>query len=341
MTSAAFASGQGVTRVPSSIEKVLLQEALRFDVVDPANDLVPADEEHLLYEGTWPLETDIKQGAGCPHQAPHMQFLGGGATFGREPEEMSEKVEPATLVRAPQKNILGCRPYTASEAVGMAGAVVVLDRGDCTFHHKALLVQQAGGSGMVVLSDHNTRPEEMTDYPGDQQVFIPMMLLAKKDGVTLAQMMSEMQHLTATITKGSHSTGPAEFRFSGIVAAPSPVGITLWRATRPVPGFVEPSAMTAALTSSCYLHTSKMRGAEVCVLLTPSPHPLSQTRKTKHTMHHADTTGHQRRGRQRSVAASARGVDRAARGLHGCGRRHPTPLRHHLRLVLFAPRDRG
>lgn len=59
----------------------------------------------------------------------------------------------AAILYRPKRNTDGCDAFPSSDIVVKAGKapVLVLDRGECTFFHKALNARQAGAAGVIIL----------------------------------------------------------------------------------------------------------------------------------------------------------------------------------------------
>ncbi len=74
----------------------------------------------------------------------------------------------------------GCEPYPAASQV--AGAIVLVDRGSCTFVQKALVAQAAGAVGLVVA---NNAPGAFAVGGVDPSVTIPVLSTTQAYGATL------------------------------------------------------------------------------------------------------------------------------------------------------------
>jgi hypothetical protein len=74
----------------------------------------------------------------------------------------------------------GCEAYPASSAV--AGSIVLVDRGTCTFVQKALVAQNAGAAGLIVA---NNTPGAFGIGVVDATVTIPVLSTSQAYGATL------------------------------------------------------------------------------------------------------------------------------------------------------------
>lgn len=121
--------------------------------------------------------------------------------FGYVPAEASP-LPPASgstpLAVAPSGNTEGCDPLA-----GLAGKIVLIQRGSCSFHEKAYNAQLGGAAGVVIY--HNTAGILSPTVEGDQTITIPVVLVAQSDGASLVEQTdSAPTSLTwTTSTKGS------------------------------------------------------------------------------------------------------------------------------------------
>jgi hypothetical protein len=102
------------------------------------------------------------------------------------------------LAVPPSGNTQGCDPLT-----GLAGQVVLIQRGSCSFYQKALDAQLGGAAGVVI---YNNAPGILSPtVAGDQPITIPVVLVAQSDGAALvAQVDSAATSLSwTTSTKAS------------------------------------------------------------------------------------------------------------------------------------------
>lgn len=78
----------------------------------------------------------------------------------------------------------GCEDLTGN----VAGRIVVLDRGNCTFKAKTLNVQEAGGAGMILVNNVATGVPSMgNDTSITTPITIPSVGITQADGATLRQ----------------------------------------------------------------------------------------------------------------------------------------------------------
>ncbi len=89
-----------------------------------------------------------------------------------------------------------CQPLTPATAPGQA---VLIQRGDCTFHAKAVAAQEAGYAA-VVLANNTTGIINAT-VEGDTEITIPVGTILKADGDRLLALLEA--NATTTITVGT------------------------------------------------------------------------------------------------------------------------------------------
>ncbi|HEY3545469.1 MAG TPA: S8 family serine peptidase [Propionicimonas sp.] len=102
------------------------------------------------------------------------------------------------LAVPPSGNTQGCDPLT-----GLAGKVVLIQRGSCSFYQKAYDAQLGGAAGVVI---YNNAPGILSPtVEGAQPITIPVVLVSQSDGASLvAQVNSASTSLTwTTSTKAS------------------------------------------------------------------------------------------------------------------------------------------
>ena len=77
-----------------------------------------------------------------------------------------------------------CDPFTAEEAAEIEGNWVLIQRGECTFHIKALNGQNAGAAGVMIYN--NAAGALNASVAGDPPITVPVMGLMQQDGTRLA-----------------------------------------------------------------------------------------------------------------------------------------------------------
>lgn len=78
----------------------------------------------------------------------------------------------------------GCAPYTAEEAALVDGNVVLVQRGVCTFHVKALNAMNAGAAGVILYN--NAAGAFSPTVAGTPEITIPVVAVTGTDGSALA-----------------------------------------------------------------------------------------------------------------------------------------------------------
>lgn len=60
---------------------------------------------------------------------------------------------PLIILKRPKTNVDGCNAFPSSEMIGKKGpkAILILDRGGCTFFHKSLNAKEAGAAGVIIV----------------------------------------------------------------------------------------------------------------------------------------------------------------------------------------------
>jgi extracellular elastinolytic metalloproteinase len=79
-----------------------------------------------------------------------------------------------------------------------AGALVLADRGTCTFTTKAANAQSAGASGLIVANNVDTQPVTMGG--SDPSVTIPAVMISQADGATLKTGIADGENATIHLT---------------------------------------------------------------------------------------------------------------------------------------------
>ena len=258
------------------IERAVLAATLSADAAtgsdgERLSETIPTgQEETFLGSTTWPQASDLRDPHLCPgaDTPPHLELMAGKALFGAP---LSSQPQPLPLRLAPSNNALGCRKYNEDDAAELKGSIVLVERGDCTFHRKALQVQEAGGLGLVVTNTKNVMPDLMGDYPGDAKISIPLAMLSRGEGVVVREVLLRAggeggggdASVHCSLTR-STTSGLLDLRYSGVLSAASPHGAVLWRRGRAVPSFIQTTAFASALSTSYYQFQADALGAEVC-----------------------------------------------------------------------------
>ncbi|MBK8257751.1 MAG: M36 family metallopeptidase [Polyangiaceae bacterium] len=144
---------------------------------------------------------------------PRMQmYLWDGVT------SSSLVVKPSNLMPAHQVASFGASSYNvtaslilANDGVGtktdgcqalinnVAGKIVLLDRGSCTFESKVLRAQQAGAVGVLLASNNGSSLPTMTDDPATDGVTIGSLGISLSTGNTLKASLANGAPLTVTM----------------------------------------------------------------------------------------------------------------------------------------------
>ena len=79
--------------------------------------------------------------------------------------------------------IHGCEPLTNN----VAGAIIIVERGGCKFHSKALNAQNSGAAALVIVNLKSKHPVTMwaPDGVSGDDVIIPVISIGNVDGNTL------------------------------------------------------------------------------------------------------------------------------------------------------------
>ncbi len=121
----------------------------------------------------------------------------------------------APLVTGPSGNTEGCDPLT-----GLAGKVVLLQRGTCSFYEKALSAQLGGAAGVVI---YNNAPGILSPtVEGDETITIPVVFISQADGEALAAQAAS----TPTTLTWTTSTKASENPVAGLVSDFSSFGMS-------------------------------------------------------------------------------------------------------------------
>lgn len=89
----------------------------------------------------------------------------------------------------------GCPPWDETMNAAVKGKAVLIQRGECSFHEKALSAQKAGAVAVIL---YNNQPGALTpSVEGDEPITIPVVMLNQADGEALVA-AGEGQTLTWT-----------------------------------------------------------------------------------------------------------------------------------------------
>lgn len=217
-------AGRSLADVQGLIARASRPKAMVFDAANGANrteqmqhSFGSADGMHghatlleLFHRGI-PLKL-----AGLP--LPGLQAMFGGP-IGCTPQ--------AGALLAVAEPIAGCNSHSAREAV-LSSRILIVRRGGCSFADKAVLAQQVGAAGLVVINDDDGGhgdPTANLRMPWDPSVRVdlslPTLMLNMVDGATLLKVVlgggASGAAPTATARRGATdpaagALGPAELR---------------------------------------------------------------------------------------------------------------------------------
>eukprot|EP01059_Diplonema_ambulator_P000627 TRINITY_DN10517_c0_g1_i7.p1 TRINITY_DN10517_c0_g1~~TRINITY_DN10517_c0_g1_i7.p1 ORF type:complete len:1287 (+),score=215.01 TRINITY_DN10517_c0_g1_i7:41-3901(+) len=207
-----------------------------------------------LNEGRW-VDTRGKKFECGNEVVGGMRIVANTATFGVKVGD-GVVIEKGIVVLP--HNADGCEEYVHQEdANRAAGKILLVERGRCTFHEKAAHAQKLNIAGLIVLNNKNGPPEMMSDYlnPSAPPINIPLVMVSKKDAPLLLKHARSSQASVA-IKKSPHHVGPIDLYHNSILTADSPYGMVLWRATRPVPTFLQGGSYFASVISDYYMKTA-------------------------------------------------------------------------------------
>ena len=121
-----------------------------------------------------------------------------------------------------------CEPFSAEEAAEIEGNWILIQRGECTFHIKALNGQEAGAAGVVI---YNNEPGALNaSVAGDPPITRPTVGIMQDDGVRLAEDALENDGVTITFTD-EQSVAPNPT--GGLMSSFSSIGGTADLRTKP------------------------------------------------------------------------------------------------------------
>ena len=123
-----------------------------------------------------------------------------GRNFPAMPAEFGYTMETEAVrgpLRVPADNQHGCMHMSAG---ALQGAVVLVRRGKCTFHKKAVVLRKAGAIGMVVVNNIRGGPLfSMTDDTTDRGNTIPAVLISDVSGDFLQARVDEETQLGESV----------------------------------------------------------------------------------------------------------------------------------------------
>ncbi|GAA5159633.1 hypothetical protein GCM10011366_21590 [Ornithinimicrobium tianjinense] len=100
------------------------------------------------------------------------------------PEPPTEGTAELVAVAPPTDELSkGCAPYSEADAATIAGQWVLVQRGDCTFHQKAVNAQAAGAIGVVLYN--NVAGMVNPSLSGTPEITIPLVAVSAADGQRL------------------------------------------------------------------------------------------------------------------------------------------------------------
>ncbi len=120
----------------------------------------------------------------------------------------------APLAVPPSGNVDGCDPLT-----GLAGQIVLIQRGSCGFYDKAYNAQLGGAAGVVI---YNNAPGILSPtVEGEETIVIPVVLVSQEDGEALAAQVET----TPTTLTWTASTKASENPAAGLISDFSSFGM--------------------------------------------------------------------------------------------------------------------
>ena len=151
--------------------------------------------------------------------------LTGTAAFGAEITEVPVTAELAIGRDSTEQARLGCFPLINPGEV--AGKIVLLDRGDCTFQQKAYNAEQAGAVGVIICNPANTiLTMAAAGNASALPVTIPAVLLRERDCRPLRQVVAAGG--TVEVSLQDNDARPVDGAFdNGIVAHEYAHGVSI------------------------------------------------------------------------------------------------------------------
>ncbi|MGC5616987.1 S8 family serine peptidase [Georgenia sp. Z1491] len=103
------------------------------------------------------------------------------ATEAPEPVPGTTYTEIASIGTPGEASAQGCTPLEEDHT----GQLVLIQRGDCTFHIKALNAQEAGAEALIIYN--NAPGLAAATVAGDPAITIPVTIVSQDDGIALAE----------------------------------------------------------------------------------------------------------------------------------------------------------
>lgn len=141
-----------------------------------------------------------------PPSAAAGSYLAAGASFGPAPTEVGVSGEVALVDDGSAAPTLGCEPLVGFPA----GAVALVDRGECRFTVKVSNAQQAGAVGVIVANNVPGAPVTMGG--ADPTITIPAVMVSLDDGAVIRAGLPAVTTVSALPVpenpdRGCHDTG--------------------------------------------------------------------------------------------------------------------------------------
>eukprot|EP01065_Artemidia_motanka_P027204 TRINITY_DN32422_c0_g1_i1.p1 TRINITY_DN32422_c0_g1~~TRINITY_DN32422_c0_g1_i1.p1 ORF type:complete len:1227 (+),score=363.49 TRINITY_DN32422_c0_g1_i1:67-3681(+) len=180
-------------------------------------------------------DVELEPDGGPP--APLMRVVSSSAVFGRLLNEGQHVTAKLQVVAGD-----GCDPMPAESA---RGNVVLLKRGGCSFHKKALNAETAGAAALVVWNLEGREPPElMGNAQGDAELRIPVAMVAYRDGLALEKIARVSGEGPTVELRGGGPLDNVDLHCLGLLVADTPAGLTIWNWKDDLPAAV--AARTAA-----------------------------------------------------------------------------------------------
>lgn len=140
-------------------------------------------------------------------------YITGGATFGARIGPGAVTAEVALGLDASSQPGRGCEVLV--NTAGVAGKIVLLDRGGCAFQLKAYHAEQAGAVGVIIC---NTENEVFTmGGSGSERVTVPAVIMRKRDCESVKKSLRSGVSVEASLQNNDNNPLDGTFD-SGVVA---------------------------------------------------------------------------------------------------------------------------